>query len=78
MFAKYVAVKSWVDPDRVMELDIRARYWNLEEAKKVCDSLRFGANIGITGRCQLSTFHKNGADEFTYCNQVADALKSYK
>ena len=34
-FLDYDQVRSWVDPDKLLDLARRARYWNLEEAAKV-------------------------------------------
>ena len=46
----YEKSRSWVDPGWLMELEIRANYWNLNDAKGVYDNLLYGAKIECTGR----------------------------
>ena len=49
-FVDYDQVKSWVDPDMLLDIASRAGYWDMAKAAKVCLTLREGASIGCTGR----------------------------
>ena len=76
-FLDYDQVRSWVDPDKLLDLARRAGYWNLEEAAKVCNILRTGAKLGCTGRGRLPTAQRNGKDVAVFGERVADALQSW-
>ena len=76
-FKDYDQVRSWVDPDKLVDLARRAGYWNLEEAAKVCNILRSGAKLGCTGRGMLPTAQRNGKDVAVFGERVADALQSW-
>ena len=76
-FLDYDQVRSWVDPDKFLNLARRAGYWDMEEAARVCNVLRSGARLGCTGRGRLPTFQRNGKDVAVYGERVADALQSW-
>ena len=42
-------MRSWVDPDKFLDLARRAGYWDMEEAARVCNVLRTGARLGWAG-----------------------------
>ena len=76
-FVDYDQVKSWVDPEKLLDLARRAGYWNMTEAAEVCEILRTGAKIGCSGRGRLPTAQRNGKDVAVYGDRDADALQSW-
>ena len=76
-FVDYDQAKSWVDPDKLLDLAVRAGYWDMAGAAEVCNTLREGARIGCTGRGRLPTTQRNGKDVSVFGERVADALQSW-
>ena len=67
-------VKSWVDPDRVMELARKWDYRDTERLERVYKRLKGGADIGCKGRGRLPTKARNGPSAYEYGDRVADAF----
>ena len=44
-FVDHNQVMSWVDPDKLYDLAVRAGYNDMGRAKMVCDRLRLGAKL---------------------------------
>jgi hypothetical protein len=69
--------KSWVNPDKLAALAAATQFPDTATLKKVCDDLRYGADIGCTGECRRLTVSKNAPSAFEFPAQITDAVAGW-
>ena len=70
-------VKSWVCPDRLVELASSLRFRDSELLSKVVGRLRDGADLGCRGPGRLPTSVKNSPSAAEFGVRLADALQDW-
>jgi hypothetical protein len=69
--------KSWVNPDKLAALAAATKFPDTATLKKVCDDLRYGADIGCAGACRRPTVSKNAPSAFEFPAQITDAVAGW-
>ena len=76
-YGSLVPARSWVCPDKLVEVASKVGYKNRERLERVVQRLREGADIGCRGPARLPTCMPNSSSAIEHGVRLADALQDW-